>query len=98
MNKKNVTYFMYYDYLFCIFQSNEYNGFLYDTSQGITLHKSSLLEKPKNSKPFTRLPYIGTFKVKCYLNTIPWLTSKLYILIFMLISSLLGKFFEGGLF
>ena len=50
--------------LIFIFQSNEYNGFLYDVSQGITLNHSALLEKPDNSpKPFTRAPFIGTFKV-----------------------------------
>ncbi|CAG2195823.1 unnamed protein product [Mytilus edulis] len=48
-----------------MYQSNEYNGFLYDVSQGITLNHSALLEKPDNSpKPFTRAPFIGTFKMK----------------------------------
>ncbi|CAC5357515.1 Endonuclease/exonuclease/phosphatase family domain-containing protein 1 [Mytilus coruscus] len=48
-----------------MYQSNEYNGFLYDVSQGITLNHSALLEKPNNSpKPFTRAPFIGTFKMK----------------------------------
>ncbi|CAC5421495.1 unnamed protein product [Mytilus coruscus] len=48
-----------------MFRSMEYNGFLYDTARGITLNHSALLEKPNNSpKPFTRAPFIGTFKIK----------------------------------
>lgn len=47
-----------------ILQSNEYNGFLYDSSQGITFNHSELLEKAKKApKAFTRAPFIGTFKV-----------------------------------
>ena len=42
----------------------EYNGFLYDTSQGLEFVSSSLLEKTKSSdKQFARQPYIGMFKV-----------------------------------
>ncbi|KAH9499802.1 Endonuclease/exonuclease/phosphatase domain-containing protein 1 [Bulinus truncatus] len=45
-------------------QGLEYNGFLYDKSQGIELIKSCLLEKePGKAKPFTRLPFFGIFKV-----------------------------------
>ncbi|XP_063416805.1 endonuclease/exonuclease/phosphatase family domain-containing protein 1-like [Mytilus trossulus] len=48
-----------------MYQSMAYNGFLYDTARGITLNHSELLEKPNDSpKPFTRAPFIGTFKIK----------------------------------
>ncbi|VDI08362.1 Hypothetical predicted protein [Mytilus galloprovincialis] len=48
-----------------MYRSMEYNGYLYDTARGITLNHSALLEKPKTSpKPFTRSPFIGTFKIK----------------------------------
>lgn len=48
-----------------MYRSNEYNGFLYDTSQGITFNHSELLEKSKKApKAFTRAPFIGTFKIK----------------------------------
>lgn len=43
----------------------EYNGFLYDTSQGIELINSTLLEKPKKGpKQFARRPFIGVLKVR----------------------------------
>ncbi|XP_055891555.1 endonuclease/exonuclease/phosphatase family domain-containing protein 1-like [Biomphalaria glabrata] len=45
-------------------QGSEFNGFLYDKSQGIELVRSCLVEKePGKSKPFTRLPFLGIFKV-----------------------------------
>lgn len=45
----------------------EYNGFLYDTSQGIALSSSAVLEKPnKSTKDFVRRPFIGIFKVCNY--------------------------------
>lgn len=48
-----------------MYRSHEYNGFLYDVSQGITLKNSALLEKPKNAAyPFTRKPFIGTFQIQ----------------------------------
>ncbi|VDI08360.1 Hypothetical predicted protein [Mytilus galloprovincialis] len=48
-----------------MYRGMEYNGFLYDTTRRITLNHSALLEKPSNSpKPFTRAPFIGTFKIK----------------------------------
>ncbi|KAL4233991.1 Endonuclease/exonuclease/phosphatase domain-containing protein 1 [Mactra antiquata] len=48
-----------------MYKSNEYNGFLYDESQGISVISSCLLAKNnKKSKPFTRRPFIATFKIK----------------------------------
>ncbi|KAK3086845.1 hypothetical protein FSP39_024371 [Pinctada imbricata] len=48
-----------------MYRSNEYNGFLYDTTQGIEPLGSGLLQKSaKAKKPFVRKPYIGTFKIK----------------------------------
>ena len=49
-----------------MFQSVEYNGFLYDCSQKIELLSASLLEKAEeNGKPpFARMPYIGFFRVR----------------------------------
>ncbi|XP_060577591.1 endonuclease/exonuclease/phosphatase family domain-containing protein 1-like [Ruditapes philippinarum] len=44
--------------------SNEFNGFLYDESQGISVISSCLLAKTKKQKPFTRRPFIATFKIK----------------------------------
>ena len=50
----------------CTFQSVEYNGFLYDSSQKIELLSASLLEKAEeNGKPpFARMPYMGFFRVR----------------------------------
>ncbi|XP_059170205.1 endonuclease/exonuclease/phosphatase family domain-containing protein 1-like [Physella acuta] len=46
-------------------QSMEYNGFLYDKSQGIELIKSCLIEKSLGkNKVFTRSPFVGIFKIK----------------------------------
>ncbi|WAR12111.1 EEPD1-like protein [Mya arenaria] len=47
-----------------MYMSNEYNGFLYDESQGISLISSCLLAKDRKQKPFTRRPFIATFKIK----------------------------------
>lgn len=52
-----------------ILQSNEHNGFLYDESQGITVISSSLLDADKKKKPFTRKPFIATFKVMDFLGS-----------------------------
>ncbi|KAL3858575.1 hypothetical protein ACJMK2_008851 [Sinanodonta woodiana] len=47
-----------------MYQSQEYNGFLYDTSQKIHLVSSDLLAKPKKRQTqFVRRPFIGTFKI-----------------------------------
>ncbi|KAL5021060.1 hypothetical protein ScPMuIL_000215 [Solemya velum] len=47
-----------------MYQSLEYNGFLYDTSQRIELLGSTLLKKPSHGpKQFSRLPFIGSFKI-----------------------------------
>lgn len=47
-----------------MYMSNEFNGFLYDESQGISVISSCLLVKNKKQKPFTRRPFIATFKIK----------------------------------
>lgn len=47
-----------------MYKSNEFNGFLYDQSQGVHIISSCLLEYDKKKKPFTRKPFIGTFKMK----------------------------------
>lgn len=48
-----------------MYRSMEYNGFLYDTSQGISLKSSAILEKPnKATKDFVRRPFVGIFKMK----------------------------------
>ena len=45
-------------------QSKEYNGFVWNTSRGISLKSDALLEKPKEGqKQFARRPYLGFFKV-----------------------------------
>ncbi|XP_061197033.1 endonuclease/exonuclease/phosphatase family domain-containing protein 1-like [Saccostrea echinata] len=48
-----------------MYRSLEYNGFLYDTSQGISLSSSANLEKPASStRDFVRRPFIGILKMK----------------------------------
>ena len=47
-----------------IFQSPEFNGFLWDESKQISLRSSSILQKVNKSKPFVRQPFIGYFKVR----------------------------------
>lgn len=48
-----------------MYQSLEYNGFLYDTSQGVELKSSALLPKAKNiPNNFVRKPYVGVFKMR----------------------------------
>lgn len=49
----------------------EYNGFLYDTSQGISLKSSAILEKPnKATKDFVRRPFVGIFKVAGHVSAL----------------------------
>lgn len=49
----------------------EYNGFLYDTSQGISLKSSAILEKPnKATKDFVRRPFVGIFKVAGHVSSL----------------------------
>lgn len=48
-----------------MFQGVEYNGFLYDTEQDITLLSSSLIENSNSGeKSFVRKPFIGHFNVR----------------------------------
>lgn len=48
-----------------MFRSKEYNGFVWNTSRGISLKSDALLEKPKEGqKQFARRPYLGFFKAK----------------------------------
>lgn len=55
-----------------LLQSMEYNGFLYDTSQGISLKSSAILEKPnKATKDFVRRPFVGIFKVARHVSLYP---------------------------
>lgn len=50
-----------------LFQSVEYNGFLYDSSQNIELMSANLLEAAEeNGKHlYARMPYVGFFRVRC---------------------------------
>lgn len=48
-----------------MYQSWEYNGFLWNAARGISLKSSALLEKPKKGeKQFARRPYLGFFQAK----------------------------------
>ena len=49
-------------------QGVEYNGFLWNTSDGAALTESALLRSPKrrgtNGKHFARKPFLGYFKLR----------------------------------
>ncbi|XP_038068061.1 endonuclease/exonuclease/phosphatase family domain-containing protein 1-like [Patiria miniata] len=51
-----------------MFQGVEYNGFLWNTSDGVTLTESALLQSPKRStngkRHFARKPFLGYFKLQ----------------------------------
>ncbi len=50
-----------------MFQGVEYNGFLWNTSDGVTLSETSLLhgsKKGTNGRSFSRKPFLGYFKAK----------------------------------
>ncbi|XP_022080279.1 endonuclease/exonuclease/phosphatase family domain-containing protein 1-like isoform X2 [Acanthaster planci] len=51
-----------------MFQGVEYNGFLWNTSDGVTLSECALLRAPKrrgtNGKHFARMPFLGYFKLR----------------------------------
>ena len=50
-----------------MFQGVEYNGFLYDTEQEISLLSASLIENSPDDdgdKSFVRKPFVGHFKVR----------------------------------
>ncbi|XP_064640427.1 endonuclease/exonuclease/phosphatase family domain-containing protein 1-like [Lineus longissimus] len=48
-----------------MYQGNEYNGFLYDTSNGLELFSAELIQKAssKSERYFVRRPYMGFFKI-----------------------------------
>ncbi|XP_064598935.1 endonuclease/exonuclease/phosphatase family domain-containing protein 1-like [Liolophura sinensis] len=47
-----------------MFRSTEYNGFLYDKSQKVSLLSSALLDgKDNGRRAFTRKPFVGVFKL-----------------------------------
>ncbi|XP_076801263.1 endonuclease/exonuclease/phosphatase family domain-containing protein 1-like isoform X1 [Clavelina lepadiformis] len=46
-----------------MYQSAEYNGFIWDSAASINLYSSSLLEKTANGRDFVRCPFLGYFKI-----------------------------------
>ena len=53
-----------------MYQGVEYTGFIFDTSSKIVLYSHALLEKPAQSREFSRLPLLGYFKVSYILGSV----------------------------